>query len=116
MPDTNPTYRVDPSVQHLLGMELYLGAAANARGEDASGQACAGDKMVNCATFTVQSDDPAVAVAEVMVLPSNQAVLIAKVPGKATVTAVYNWRIDVGGVIQALTGTVKTSMGITVVA
>lgn len=114
--DTNPTYRVDPAVAHALGMELYLGSAKNAVGEDSSGQACGGDKTSNCATFTVQSDDPSVTVAEVTVLPSNQAVLVAKAPGTATVTATYTWRIEVGGPLQALTGTVKATMGVTVTA
>lgn len=110
VPSTNPTYRVDPATEHLLGLEMFLGSAANARGEDASGKVCGGDKTTNCAILTIDNAN----VAEIKVLNSNQAVLVAKAPGTATVTATYNWSIDVGGAIQSLTGSVKATMGVTV--
>jgi hypothetical protein len=90
--DVAPTYKVGSS--GLLKVEAFKGAGNDgSRPADFSTRGCVDGATTNCATFTVSDTS----IAEV-VIEAGRAKLIAKKPGKVTVTATFNWEIPTGGV------------------
>jgi len=112
-----PTYTPN-STDHLIKVNAFKGGGSDGSiPEDFSARGCSEDVTTNCITFS--SSDTSVAEIAVQ---AQRAILNAKNPGQAVVTAVYRWIIPIGGVDQTgnslppETGSVTASMVVNVTA